>query len=373
MSRSEPLPENPYILLTPGPLTTTGTVKEAMLRDLSTWDRDYNDIVQEVRSRLVELASVSRETYTAVLMQGSGTFSVESLIGSAVPRDGKLLVPSNGAYGNRIVAIAKTLGIPVTVHDSGELSPPDLDRLDRALGEDCGITHVMAVHNETTTGMLNPVREMGEIVERHGRIFMVDAMSSFGGIVMDMDDLRAGFLVSSANKCIQGVPGFGFILARRDEIERCAGRARSLSLDMYDQWNTMETQGGKWRFTSPTHSLLAFRQALSELEAEGGIAARQKRYTENYRAMVKGMRGIGFSTVLPDGLHSPIITMFYYPDDTKFDFNRFYDLVKQRGFVLYPGKVTDIDTFRIGCIGNVFPEDMERLVESVKGSIFWQA
>ncbi len=370
MNSSDP-PDNPYLLLTPGPLTTTSTVKHAMLRDLSTWDRDYNSIVQEVRSRLVEMASGSSDKYTSVLMQGSGTFSVESLVGSALPRDGKLLVPSNGAYGNRIVTIARTLGVPVTVHYSGELSPPDLGRLDRALEEDPGITHVMAVHNETTTGMMNPVREIGEVVARHGRIFMVDAMSSFGGVEMDMDDLGARFLVSSANKCIQGVPGFGFILARRDEMEKCAGRARSHSLDMHDQWDTMEKQGGKWRFTSPTHTLLAFRQALYELDAEGGVAARQKRYTDNYRTMVGGMRSLGFSTVLSDELHSPIITMFYYPGAPKFDFFTFYDRVKERGFVMYPGKVTDLETFRIGCIGDIYPRDMERLVVAVKESIFW--
>jgi 2-aminoethylphosphonate-pyruvate transaminase len=247
------IPENPYLLLTPGPLSTTRSVKAVMLRDWCTWDRDYNEeIVQDIRRRLVAIGG--NDAFTATLMQGSGTFAVEAAIGSMMPRcDGKLLVLANGAYGDRIATIARYLGLALEVHDSGEVAPPDLARLERTLVTDADITHVACVHCETTTGMLNPIERIGPIVKAAGRIFLVDAMSSFGGIMIDLDACGIDVLISSANKCIQGVPGFGFILARRELLQTWKGQARSLSLDVYDQWETMEKQGGKWRFTSPTH------------------------------------------------------------------------------------------------------------------------
>lgn len=366
--------ENPYILLTPGPLSTSPSVRQAMLRDWCTWDDDYNlGIVTPIREKLVALASATRPgDYTAVLMQGSGTFSVEAMIGSVVPRDGKLLVLANGEYGNRLGRIATTLGINTLIHDSGELAPPDLGRLDAALLEDRAITHVVCVHNETTTGMLNPLEAIAAIVKRRERIFLVDSMSAFGGIPLDLASLGIDFLVSSANKCIQGVPGFGFIIARISELAKCKGRARSVSLDLHDQWSAMEKGKGKWRFTSPTHVVRAFAQALKELDEEGGIAARYARYTENQRRLVGGMENLGFRCLLPRELHSPIITGFLTPEESEYEFNRFYELLKQRGFVIYPGKVTGVDSFRIGTIGHVFPEDIDRLLAAVAESMYWR-
>jgi 2-aminoethylphosphonate-pyruvate transaminase len=364
------LPDNPYLLLTPGPLSTTKSVKAVMLRDWCTWDDDYNRIVQQIRRRLVALAT-GADGYTAVLMQGSGTFSVEATLSSVVPRDGRLLVLTNGAYGTRMARIAQCAGIACLFHDSGELAPPDLDRLERILKRDAGITHVAVVHCETTTGMLNPVADIGAVVKRHQRVFIVDAMSSFGGIPMDMAAIHADYLVSSANKCIQGVPGFGFIIARRQALEKTKGLARSLSLDLYDQWDTMEAKQGKWRFTSPTHVVRAFAQALTELDDEGGVAARHRRYAENHRVLVEGMTALGFTPLLPGALQSPIITAFHSPTGADYDFRRFYDALKQRGFVIYPGKVTDHDTFRIGHIGNVYPEDMQRLVACIDRVKCW--
>jgi 2-aminoethylphosphonate-pyruvate transaminase len=268
-------PTNPYILLTPGPLSTTLTVKQAMLRDWCTWDEDYKQIIQEMRRKLVKLAT-PKDGYTCVLMQGSGTFCVESVITTAVPADGKLLVLANGAYGRRIAQIAERIGIDCRVHDSGDTAVPDSTQLERALMADVAITHVAMVHCETTTGMLNPVETIGQIVKAHAKVFIVDAMSSFGGIPLDAYKIGADFLISSANKCIQGVPGFGFVIARSAELAKTRGRARSLSLDLYDQWETMEKDAGKWRFTSPTHTVRAFAQALQELEIEGGIAKRHE-------------------------------------------------------------------------------------------------
>ena len=366
------IPDNPYLLLTPGPLSTTKTVKAAMLKDWCTWDNDYNMVVQEIRHKLVHYATNNVAQYTSVLMQGSGTFAVEAMIGSAVPRTGKLLCIANGAYGNRIVQIANILGIDNIVQDSTELGQINLQLVEKNLSENPDITHVIVVHCETTTGMLNPIDEISKIVKSYQKVFMVDAMSSFGGIAMDIDTLQIDYLVSSANKCIQGVPGFGFVIAKTEELKKCKGNARSLSLDLYDQWQVMEKSNGKWRYTSPTHVVRAFYQALLELEEEGGPVAREKRYRTNQKILVKGMRDLGFETVLPDDCHSPIITGFVSPTDESYSFNGFYQTIKKEGFVIYPGKVTNLESFRIGNIGDVHPLDIERLLEVIKNAITWQ-
>ena len=354
-----------YLLLTPGPLTTTRTVRESMMQEYSTWDVDYNGIVQSIRTRLVELATgdaANPDTHTAVLMPGSGTFTVESVVGSVIPSDGKLLVLNNGAYGARITTIARMLRVDTVELSQAEIEPTDLGKVEQMLAGDPAITHVAMVHCETTTGMLNPVEAVGEIVRRLGRVFILDAMSSFGGIPMSMELTGAHYLISSANKCIQGVPGFGFVVADRAMLEATEGWSRSHSLDLFDQWRVMETNGGKWRFTSPTHVVSAFARALDELKDEGGIEARHTRYVANQKTMVKGMRALGFRTLLGDDLQSPIITSFYYPDDVEFEFQKFYDALKSRGFVIYPGKVSHAQCFRIGSIGDVQPEDMTGLV-----------
>ena len=354
-----------YLLLTPGPLSTTRTVRESMMQEYSTWDVDYNGIVQSIRTRLVELATsdaANPDTHTAVLMPGSGTFTVESVVGSVIPSDGKLLVLNNGAYGARITTIARMLKVEAVELGQAEIEPTDLGQVEQMLAGDPEITHVAMVHCETTTGMLNPVEAVGEIVRRLGRVFILDAMSSFGGIPMSMELTGAHYLISSANKCIQGVPGFGFVVADRAMLEATEGWSRSHSLDLFDQWREMETNGGKWRFTSPTHVVSAFARALDELKDEGGIEARHTRYVANQKTMVKGMRALGFRTLLGDDLQSPIITSFYYPDSAEFEFQKFYDALKSRGFVIYPGKVSHAQCFRIGSIGDVQPEDMTGLV-----------
>jgi 2-aminoethylphosphonate-pyruvate transaminase len=330
--------ENPYLLLTPGPLSTTKTVKTAMLRDWCTWDDDYNSLVQEIRTELVQLAGVNQIEFTSVLMQGSGTFAVESVIGTALGETEKLLVLANGAYGQRIATIARYLNIDYLVYDAGELDRHDPDTIHAILENDKTITHVAVVHCETTTGMLNQIEEIAEVVKKHNCIFIVDAMSSFGGIPIEMEKLRIGYLISSSNKCIQGVPGFGFVIARKSLLEKCEGNARSLSLDLFDQWETMEKGNGKWRFTSPTHVVRAFRQALTELDDEGSTEARFLRYSNNQRTLVNGMRKLGFETLLTDELHSPIITTFISPENSEFDFMEFYNRLKNRGFVIYPWK-----------------------------------
>ncbi len=360
-----------YLLLTPGPLTTSRTVKEAMLRDVSTWDVDYNGVVQRVRAALVDLATGGgeRPATTAVLMQGSGTFAVESALGTALPRDGVLLTPRNGAYGDRIGLIADRLGIARVDVPFEETAAVDPERIDEVLSAHPEVTHCALVHCETTTGMLNPAAEVGAVCRSRGVELVLDAMSSFGGIPMTMESLGADWLISSANKCIQGVPGFGFVLARVDRLAACAANARSVSLDLHAQWRGMEDGGGKWRFTSPTHVVLAFDQALRELAAEGGVPARFERYRTNQRRLVEGMRGLGFRTLLDDALQSPIITSFHDPVDPAYRWAPFYEALKRRGFAIYPGKVSRAATFRIGTIGEVYLDDIERLLAAVGAAI----
>ena len=357
-------PDIPYLLLTPGPLTPSHSVRQAMQRDDCTWDVDYCSLVNEVRERLVGLATHS-EDYTSVLMQGSGTFSVEATVGTAVPSSGRFLVVDNGAYGRRIGEIAERLKIDSQVLVHAETEPADPQRVAEALAADPAITHVALVHCETTTGLLNPIEAVGAVVREYGRQFIVDVMSSFGGIPLLAEALPADYLVFSANKCLQGVPGFGCVVARRASLSACRDQARSLSLDLYDQWQVMEQTPGKWRYTSPTHVVRALRQALRELDDEGGVAARHSRYTANQRLLVDELEQLGFRTLLPRELQSPIITSFRYPEDPRFQFTTFLAELKRRRFMIYPGKVTGADTFRIGTIGHVFAEDIRELVAAI--------
>ncbi|WP_420827169.1 2-aminoethylphosphonate--pyruvate transaminase [Oceanisphaera litoralis] len=362
---------NPYLLLTPGPLSTSATVREAMMKDWCTWDDDYNQgVVQPIRRRLVAMAT-GEPGYTSVLMQGSGTAGVEAVLGSALPADGKLLVLVNGAYGRRMADIARCLRIPVVTAEVAETEPLSAELLTRELAADPAISHVAFVHCETTTGILNPLPELCAVTKAAGRVLVVDAMSSFGGVPMDVGDLAVDFLISSANKCIQGVPGFSFVIAREAAMYECEGRARSVSLDLFDQWQCMERQGGKWRFTSPTHVVRAFDQALAELEQEGGVQARHRRYQTNQDTLVAGMERLGFRPLVASDWQSPIITVFAAPDSPDYDFKRFYLGLKARGYVIYPGKVSTVDCFRIGTIGEVYQQDVAGLLAAIEDVIFW--
>ncbi|HDZ8857854.1 TPA: 2-aminoethylphosphonate--pyruvate transaminase [Aeromonas dhakensis] len=364
-----------YLLLTPGPLSTTATVRAAMLQDSCTWDADYNQgVVEPIRRELVRLATGPEyeSDYSAVLLQGSGSYVVESVLGSAIGADECLLIINNGAYGARMGEMARCLGLRHHELDCGETSRPEPAAIEAMLARHPEITHLAMVHCETTTGMLNPLDEVAELCLRHDIRLIVDAMSSFGGIPIDMGRLGIEFLISSANKCIQGVPGFGFVIARRAALAACAGRTRSVSLDLHAQWQTMEQQGGKWRFTSPTHTVLAFAQALRELDEEGGIAARHQRYRENQCTLVAGMAALGFAPLLPEEWQSPIITAFYSPAHPDYRFADFYQRLKGQGFVIYPGKVSQADCFRIGNIGDVTPERVRDLLAAMANACYWQ-
>lgn len=330
------------------------------------WDEDYNvHIVEEIRKGLVQLATRKTDDYTSILMQGSGTYCVEATLGSVITPKHKLLILSNGAYGDRMGNIAEYHGMNYDMLAFDETEQVSVEYVDDYLAHNAEITHVAVVHCETTTGILNPLKEITHMVKMHGKKLIVDAMSSFGGVPLDVEELGIDFMISSANKCIQGVPGFGFIIARKSELQYCKGVSKSLSLDIYDQWDAMEKGHGKWRFTSPTHVVRAFKQAMDELAAEGGVEARHARYCRNHDVLVEGMRSLGFKTLLKDEVQSPVITSFLYPDK-EFNFKEFYHQLKEKGFVIYPGKISQADTFRIGNIGDVFPEDFSRLIEAIK-------
>lgn len=358
-----PLEGEPY-LLTPGPLTTSASVKRAMLRDWGSWDGDFRAMTAALRARLLAIAGCHDGSYDCVPMQGSGTFAVEAMLGTFLPRDGKTLVLVNGAYGQRIAQTLDYLGRAYTVIDKGDYLPPRGPEVAAALEADPALSHVVLVHCETSSGILNPVAEIAQVVAARGRKLLIDSMSAFGALPLDLREIPYTAMVSSANKCIEGVPGFGFVIARKDELEQSKGRCHSLSLDLHAQWAYME-KTGQWRFTPPTHVVAAFLQALDEHEAEGGVAGRGKRYAENRDVMVAGMRELGFETLLQDGWLSPIIVTFFNPAHPRFDFQTFYDLLKARGFIIYPGKLTVVDSFRIGCIGRMDAAVMRRLVGAV--------
>ena len=363
-------PARDKLLFTPGPLTTSLSVKQAMLRDAGSWHSDFNAVVQEIRERLLELAGVDPKggEYVSVLMQGSGTFGVEAILATVLPPGGKLLVLVNGAYGERIVAMCACLKIEVEVLRTIEDTPPDPDQVDRVLAKDSSITHVAIVHCETTTGILNPLEAVAEVVDRRRRSLIVDAMSSFGAIPIDLKTTRIDYLVSSANKCLEGVPGFCFVIARRAALESSAGFARSLSLDLLAQLRGFEANG-QFRYTPPTHAILAFQQALKELAWEGGVRARGARYAANHQALIGGMKALGFRPYLASEVQSFIITAFWSPCDQAFTFPELYRRLSDCGMVIYPGKLTRVDTFRIGTIGRVFPPDLVQLVHAMEDAL----
>ena len=357
----------PY-LLTPGPLTTAYAVKQAMLRDWGSWDGDFRAMTAELRGRLLALTGDAAGEFDCVPMQGSGSFCVEAMLGSFVPKDGKVLVLANGAYGLRAAQTMQYLGRAYTLIDKGDYLPPRGDEVAAALDADPAITHVIAIHCETSSGILNPVAEISEAVYAKARKLLIDSMSAFGAIPLDVNEIRYEAMVSSANKCIEGVPGFGFVIARKSELQAAKGNSHSLALDVHAQWAAME-KTGQWRFTPPTHVVAAFLEALRIHEAEGGVEGRGARYARNRDVMVAGMRELGFETLLSARWLSPIIVTFFCPAHEKFVFSRFYDLMKAKGFIIYPGKLTVVDSFRVGCIGRMDEHVMCRVVDAAGQSL----
>ncbi|MGE3174424.1 MAG: 2-aminoethylphosphonate--pyruvate transaminase [Planctomycetota bacterium] len=363
--RSSGAPAADKLLFTPGPLTTSASTKRAMLRDLGSRDVEFVALVRDARRRLLELAGAGPGAgYEAVLLQGSGTYGIEAMVTTLVPRDGRLLVLANGAYGARIGLVARVHGIDVRVETRPEDTPFRGAEVGDWLRADAGVTHVAVVHCETTTGLMNPIAEVAAAVHAAGRRCLIDSMSAFGAVPVDLPALAVDALVSSSNKCIEGVPGFAFALVRQAALLEAEGQARTLTLDLVAQWRGLE-RDGQFRFTPPTHVLLAFAQALRELEAEGGVAGRGARYARNQAAVQVGLEALGFRSYLPAAVQGPIITTFRYPQDPKFDFAAFYRRLSDRGFVIYPGKLTAEPCFRVGSVGRIGEPEIRGLLAAV--------
>ena len=345
------------LLLTPGPLTTSKSVKQVMVHDWGSRDATFIRINQSVLANLVEIIGGGSD-FVTVPMQGSGTFAVEAMLTTFIPRNGKVLILINGAYGQRAKKICEIAGRAVVVHETPEDTPPDLVAVEALLKNDSAITHVFTIHCETTSGILNPIAEVAEIVARHGRRLLVDSMSAFGALEIDARKIRYDALAASSNKCLEGVPGLGFVICRNAALAECKGNATTLVLDLFDQAEAF-ARTGQYRFTPPIHVIVALGKAIEEHAAEGGVAGRGKRYRDNAKVLIDGMRAMGFRTLLPDRLQAPIIVTFHMPNDPRFVFQRFYDALKDRGYVIYPGKLTVADSFRIGCIGRLYPRHME--------------
>jgi 2-aminoethylphosphonate-pyruvate transaminase len=355
------------IMLTPGPLTTSLATKAAMLRDWGSWDSTFNAVTARVRAKLAAVVH-AEDSHVCVPMQGSGTFSVEAAVNTLVPRDGHVLVLINGAYGKRMAKLTTMMGRKLSTFETADGIPTTAGDVDRLLAQDPSITHVGLIHCETSTGILNPLPEIAAVVARHGRRLIVDAMSSFGALPIDARAVPFDALVAASGKCVEGPPGMGFVFVKKGVLERCAGNCSSLALDLHDQWTYME-KTTQWRFTPPTHIVVALDVALDQFVAEGGQPARLARYTANCATLVKGLGELGLRSFLEPSIQAPIIVTFHAPADPRYTFREFYDRVRDKGFILYPGKLTEVETFRVGCIGAIGPDEMRQAVNAVRDTL----
>ncbi|MDR3426354.1 2-aminoethylphosphonate--pyruvate transaminase [Silvimonas sp.] len=351
------------ILLTPGPLTTSLKTKTAMLTDWGSWDRSFNDLTASVCADLLDIAHAA-EDHVCVPLQGSGTFAVEAAIGTLLPRHGKLLVLVNGAYGKRMARAVEVMGRQVAILESAEDQPSDPQALAARLAQDPTITHVGVIHCETSTGILNPLAELARVTARLGRKLIIDSMSGFGALPIDAREVEFDALIASANKCLEGVPGMGFVIARKSALVESRGNSHSLSMDLHDQYVYMQ-KTGQWRFTPPTHVLAALRAALDQYLEEGGQPARLARYTANHNMLVEGLRRLELRPFLNPEIQAPIIVTFHAPDHPEYHFQSLYEAVREKGFVLYPGKLTQVETFRVGCIGAINEAEIGQAVAAI--------
>ncbi|MBP6850104.1 MAG: 2-aminoethylphosphonate--pyruvate transaminase [Rhodoferax sp.] len=351
------------ILLTPGPLTTTLRTKLAMLKDWGSWDADFNAVTASVRKSLLAIVH-GGESHVVVPLQGSGTFSVEAAVATVVPREGHVLVLDNGAYCKRAARLTSLMGRRCTLLPFDEAQPVSPAAAEAALKADATITHVVLIHCETGAGVLNPLQAIADLCQQHGKGLIVDAMSSFAALEIDARKTRFDALVAASGKCLEGVPGMGFVILRKAILDGCAGNSQSLAMDLHDQYVYME-KTTQWRFTPPTHVVVALHEAIAQFEAEGGQPARLARYQRNYETLVRGMAALGFKPFLDPAVQAPIIVTFHAPADPKYDFKTFYAAARARGFILYPGKLTTVETFRVGCIGAIGPDEIAQAVHAV--------
>ncbi|KAA6188713.1 2-aminoethylphosphonate--pyruvate transaminase [Pseudomonas veronii] len=351
------------ILLTPGPLTTSARTREAMMVDWGSWDERFNQLTASTCAQLLAILN-GADSHHCIPLQGSGTFAVEAAIGTLVPRDGKVLVLINGAYGKRLAKICEVLGRTFSTFATAEDEPTTAADVDRLLHTDSAITHVALIHCETSTGILNPLPQIAEVVKRHGKRLIVDAMSSFGALPIDARQVPFEALIAASGKCLEGVPGMGFVFAEKQALAAAQGNCHSLAMDLFEQHSYM-AKTGQWRFTPPTHVVAALHEALLHYHEEGGLPARHQRYANNCQALLDGMAELGLRSFLPAAIQAPIIVTFHAPKDPRYQFKVFYERVKAKGFILYPGKLTEVETFRVGCIGHVDIAEMQTAVAAV--------
>ena len=351
------------ILLTPGPLTTSLRTRQAMLVDWGSWDDRFNQLTASVCEQLLAIIN-GDETHHCVPLQGSGTFAVEAAMGTLVPRDGHVLVLINGAYGKRLAKICEVLGRRFSTFETAEDQPTTAADVERLLKADPSISHVALIHCETSTGILNPLSDIAAVIARHGKRLIIDAMSSFGALPIDAQTIAFDALIAASGKCLEGVPGMGFVFARKESLANAAGNAHSLAMDLQDQHAYM-AKTGQWRFTPPTHVVAALHEALLQYNEEGSLPARHQRYANNCQTLLDGMARLGLRSFLPAAIQAPIIVTFHAPKDPRYDFKTFYERVKAKGFILYPGKLTQVETFRVGCIGHVSSIDMHAAVTAI--------
>ncbi|XVJ47020.1 2-aminoethylphosphonate--pyruvate transaminase [Pseudomonas sp. UBT] len=351
------------ILLTPGPLTTSARTRQAMMVDWGSWDERFNQLTASVCEQLLAILNASH-SHDCVPLQGSGTFAIEAAIGTLVPRDGKVLVLINGAYGKRLARICEVLGRDFSTFETAEDEPTTAADVDRLLQADPAISHVALIHCETSTGILNPLPQIADVVKNHGRRLIIDAMSSFGALPIDAREVRFDALIAASGKCLEGVPGMGFVFADKQALAAAQGNCHSLAMDLFDQHSYM-AKTGQWRFTPPTHVVAALHEALLQYVEEGGLPARHQRYARNCQALLDGMAELGLRSFLPTAIQAPIIVTFHAPQDPRYQFKAFYERVKAKGFILYPGKLTEVDTFRVGCIGHVDTAEMRAAVAAI--------
>ena len=351
------------VLLTPGPLTTSLRTKLAMLKDWGSWDSDFIAITARVRQSLLDIVH-GHDSHVVVPLQGSGTFSVEAAVATVVPRDGHVLVLDNGAYCKRAAKLSHLMGRRTTVAPFAEDAAISPEVLQTHLLADKSITHVVMIHCETGAGVLNPLQAVADVCQAHGKGLIVDAMSSFAALEIDARKVHFDALVAASGKCLEGVPGMGFVFIRKAILPQCEGNNCSLAMDLYDQYIYLE-KTGQWRFTPPTHVLVALNEAIEQFEEEGGQTARLKRYQSNCSTLVDGMAALGFKPFLDPAIQAPIIVTFHAPADARYQFKTFYDIAKKNGFILYPGKLTQVETFRVGCIGAIGPVEMAQAVHAI--------
>lgn len=352
------------ILLNPGPATTTDTVKQAMIvEDICPREKDFGDLLDSIKHDLVKVVHGDPE-YVAALFTASGTGGLEAAITSAVPKGKKLLVVDNGAYGARMANIAMTYNIEVITYKLPYGDYPDAQHIEKLLQKDKDISHLAIVHHETTTGMLNPVEEVCKIARQNNVEVIVDCMSSYAGIPIDIKKWDAGYLISSSNKCIQGMPGMVFVIFKKALLPELQKQKRSFYFDLYSQYSGFE-KTGQMQFTPPVQVAYALRQAIDEYFAEGEMN-RWNRYQENWNTLYDGLARLGLQFLLPDEYQSKILLAIKEPEHPQYDFNAMHDFLYARGFTIYPGKGAKEATFRLSVLGDLSKNDIQAFLKELE-------